>query len=76
MEYETKSTDTKDRWKMIVPAAVAVALLLCLRSFCVGWLLPDGSFLETLAQQVQCGNEPIAYTVFSEVQEWINHGEN
>lgn len=52
-------------------AAIMVATILWFRAKAVGWLLPDGSALEALAQRLREADEPIAQAVFSGVWEWF-----
>lgn len=71
MEYETKKDATGKWWSTILMAAIMVGILLFVRKSLSGWLLPDGRFLESLAQQVQSGEAPMVEAVFSGVQEWF-----
>lgn len=59
------------RWSTVLMAAIMVAILLSVRQSLSGWLLPDGHFLESLAQRVQQGDEPMAEAVFSGMMEWL-----
>lgn len=59
------------RWSTVLMAAIMVAILLSVRQSLSGWLLPDGRFLESLAQQVQQGDELMAEAVFSGMMEWL-----
>lgn len=52
--------------------AAVLAAVLWLRSMLGGWLLPDGSFLEALARQVQAGAEPVAEAVIGGVEAWLS----
>lgn len=52
-------------------ALFMVGVLFWARYMLAGWLLPDGQFLESLAQKVQSGGGPIAETVFSAIEEWF-----
>lgn len=61
----------KKRWSTVLMAAIMVAILLSVRQSLSGWLLPDGHFLESLAQQVQQGDESMAEAVFSGMIEWL-----
>lgn len=71
MEFETKPSGNANWFSTLLMAAAIVAMLLTVRQFFVGWLLPDGRFLEALAQRVQ--KEPVAEAVFSGVQDWFVH---
>lgn len=56
----------------ILLVATAIAGLLWVRSLFQGWLLPDGQWLEALAQQVRDGGEAVAQAVLGGVWEWLD----
>ncbi len=55
----------------IAMAAIMLAAILLIRARLVGWLLPDASTLEALAQRLRAADAPIAQTVFAGVREWF-----
>lgn len=64
---------TGNRWITAAMALFMIGMLLLFRQQLCQWLLPDGSFLESLAQQVKEGKQPMAQTVFSQLQEWFSY---
>lgn len=58
-------------WATALRGVALILILLGIRHILAGWLLPNGSFLERLVEQVQYGEAPLAQTVFSGVQEWL-----
>lgn len=62
---------TGNWWITAAMALFMIGVLLLFRQQLCQWLLPDGSFLESLARQVKEGEQPVAEAVFSQLQEWF-----
>lgn len=71
MEIECKRKKSENWRSTLLMVAVMVAVLLLVRSRLTGWLLPEGETLEAMAEQLQSGKMPVAKSVFSNLQEWL-----
>lgn len=58
-------------WIALIAAVILLAALVYIRQILAGWLLPDGRYLDAIAQRLQYGDEQIAEAVFSQLQGWV-----